>query len=138
MNPPLTTTPLSATFAFAHAATGTPDQRYVLHTPRIQERNNNVETITMVTGISSVLIAILALIFMGYKYWRKKRDPLPTTATDHACSCLRLPTMDTNDLFYFYLILMYLASAPRHNPRPASQTPPRPEFEIGRRSRARA
>lgn len=28
----------------------------------------------MVTGISSVLIAILALIFMGYKYWRKKRD----------------------------------------------------------------
>jgi hypothetical protein len=69
------TAPISATFTFAHPATGTPKQRYALHTLRIQGRNNSVEIITIVTSITGVLIAAFTLTFMGYKHWRKtKRD----------------------------------------------------------------
>ncbi|KAI5842623.1 hypothetical protein DFP73DRAFT_632818 [Morchella snyderi] len=94
-----------------------------------QGRSNNIETITIVTSITGVAVAILTLAFMGYKHWKKsKRDllQLPTTATSRA-----LPTKDDSDLFYIYLILMYIASTQsRTSP---TTTPYDPAFEIEQR-----
>lgn len=74
MMPPPVAKPTPATFTFVHSTTGAPDQRYMFY----KERNNSVETITIITSIISVAVTILTLIFMGYKHWKKtKRDVNP-------------------------------------------------------------